>query len=317
MSLNLPSNLPAQLRPLVPLAYNLRWSWHAPARELFERADPALWAATGHNPVRLLADLSPARLVELAADGDYAAAVAAASEDLAAYLGGDSAWFRRERSSEADLRVAYFSAEFAITECLPIASGGLGVLAGDHLKSASDLGIPLVAVGLFYGEGYFTQRVDRTGWQYDSYTPTSPSDVPLVLERRPDGSRIVVTMPFLDHKLHAQVWRADIGRNPLYLLDTNIPENLIARVQFIRKSVKNAVSLPKEAILTNEVQTAFWIMKMIGKDKAVKVLIEKGIESNDLVEIRSPKLLPTDQILLTGNYGLPDTANVSVSTPSR
>ena len=226
MSLNLPSNLPAQLRPLVPLAYNLRWSWHAPARELFERADPALWAATGHNPVRLLAELSPARLVELAADGDYAAAVAAASEDLAAYLGGDSAWFRRERSSEADLRVAYFSAEFAIMECLPIASGGLGVLAGDHLKSASDLGIPLVAVGLFYGEGYFTQRVDRTGWQYDSYTPTSPSDVPLVLERRPDGSRTVVTMPFLDHKLHAQVWRADIGRNPLYLLDTNIPENL-------------------------------------------------------------------------------------------
>jgi starch phosphorylase len=226
MSLNRPSDLPAPLRPLVTLAYNLRWSWHSPTRRLFEQADSALWAAVGHNPVRLLADLPADRLAELAADAPYVAAVETARADLERYLSGEDAWFRRERREDADLSVAYFSAEFAITECLPIASGGLGVLAGDHLKSASDLGVPLVAVGLFYGEGYFTQRVDRTGWQYDSYTPTDPADVPLVLERRPDGARVLVTMPFLDHTLTAQVWRAEIGRVPLYLMDTDIPENI-------------------------------------------------------------------------------------------
>ena len=122
---------------------------------------------------------------------------------------------------------------------------------------------------------------------------------------------IIAALPTVDMVSQTQRYRIRVAGS------TKIPENLIARVQFIRKSVKNAVSLPKEAILTNEVQTAFWIMKMIGKDKAVKVLIEKGIESNDLVEIRSPKLLPTDQILLTGNYGLPDTANVTVETTNR
>jgi len=122
---------------------------------------------------------------------------------------------------------------------------------------------------------------------------------------------IIAALPTVDMVSQTQRYRIRVAGS------TKIPENLIARVQFIRKSVKNAVSLPKEAILTNEVQTAFWIMKMIGKDKAVKVLIEKGIESDDLVEIRSPKLLPTDQILLTGNYGLPDTANVTVETTSR
>ena len=226
MSLNRPHDLPAPLRPLLPLAYNLRWSWHPPTRVLFERADARLWAASGHNPVRLLAELPSARLAELAADAEYLAAVESARADLEAYLAGESAWFRRERADDRDLTVAYFSAEFAITECLPIASGGLGVLAGDHLKSASDLGIPLVAVGLFYGEGYFNQRIDRTGWQYDSYLPTDPADVPISLERRADGSRVLVTMPFLDHRLVAQVWRADIGRIPLWLLDTNIPENI-------------------------------------------------------------------------------------------
>ncbi|HEX9108634.1 MAG TPA: DUF3417 domain-containing protein, partial [Longimicrobiales bacterium] len=179
MSLNLPSDLPAQLRALVPLAYNLRWSWHAPTRDLFERADPALWSASGHNPVRLLAEISRARLAELAADAAYADAVQAAAADLEHYLAGGDAWFRRERQDEAELGVAYFSAEFAITECLPIASGGLGVLAGDHLKSASDLGLPLVGVGLLYRQGYFHQYLTNDGYQFEDYPDLDFSLLPV------------------------------------------------------------------------------------------------------------------------------------------
>jgi starch phosphorylase len=218
--------LPDALSELQPLALNLRWSWHAPTRAIFARIDAHHWGTTGHNPVRLLAEVGRARLDELAADAAFVADVNAAAADLRAYLGADDTWFarRHERSAEAPL-VAYFSAEFGITECLRIFSGGLGVLAGDHLKSASDLGVPLVAVGLFYTEGYFTQQIDSDGNQLDVYMSADPRLLPLrpVLGR--DGAPLLVEVPLDDHDARARVWRADVGRVPLYLLDTNVPEN--------------------------------------------------------------------------------------------
>lgn len=219
-----PPDLPPPLGPLVPLAYNLRWDWHAPARALFERLDPALWAATRHNPVRLLAELDSDRARAAAADGAFVAAIDAEAAALRRYLSDAETPYAR-RGGPADLRVAYFCAEFAITECLAIYAGGLGVLAGDHLKSASDLGIPLVGVGLFYREGYFEQEVARDGTQREVYAAADPTRLPLTLARAADGAVLRVSLPFRDYRLHVQVWRADVGRVPLLLLDTDVPEN--------------------------------------------------------------------------------------------
>ena len=216
--------LPEPLEPLRDLAYNLRWSWHAPTLELFAELDPVLWTSTRHNPARLLAEIEPVRLEAAARSARYLELMQREHEGLKAYLASNDTWFARHQGRVDDMQVAYFCAEFAITECLRIFSGGLGVLAGDHLKSASDLGIPLVAVGLFYKEGYFTQRVDAAGKQIDAYEFIDPRHMPLTLVKR-RGERVLVRIPFLDHKLYAQVWRADVGRVPLYLLDTDVPEN--------------------------------------------------------------------------------------------
>ncbi len=216
--------LPAGLEPLRALATNLRWSWHSPTRALFQQLEPSLWAATRHNPVRLLAEAARSRLESVASDAGYVDAVGAAVDDLRRYLDADDTWYRRTHPNQSR-RIAYFSAEFGIAECLKIYSGGLGVLAGDHLKSASDLGVPLVAVGLMYREGYFTQRVDAVGVQHDEYERSDFERLPVTCERRPDGEPLLVELPFLDRKLYAKVWRADVGRVCLYLLDTDIDAN--------------------------------------------------------------------------------------------
>ena len=216
--------LPTALEGLRELAYNLRWSWHAPSAALFEQLDPALWRATQRNPVRFLAEIEPVRLLAAARSQPYLTAVANEVGGLRSYVGDQQTWFRQRNAGVRGLKVAYFSAEFAITESLRIFSGGLGVLAGDHLKSASDLGIPLVAVGLFYKDGYFTQRIDPNGRQLDVYMHADPTLLPLTLETR-FGEPVLIRFPYLDHSLYAQIWRADVGRVPLYLLDTDVAQN--------------------------------------------------------------------------------------------
>ena len=218
------TEFPAELAPLRALAANLRWSWHAPTTELFRRIDAPLWEATHHNPVRLLAEASRSRLEAVAADATFIEAMELAASDLRAYLAATDTWFRGAHPAE-HRRIAYFSAEFGVAECLRIYAGGLGVLAGDHLKSASDLGVPLVAVGLMYREGYFTQRVDALGMQRDEYERADFNLLPLTCERRPDGEPLLVTLPLLDRTLLVRVWRADVGRVPLYLLDTDVEGN--------------------------------------------------------------------------------------------
>ena len=217
--------LPPELSELHLLAYNLRWSWHAPTRALFERVDSALWEATDHNPVRLLSQLSPARFAALAADADFVAHLRLLAADLDAYIRADDTWYARRHGRTDEKLVAYFSAEFGITECLRIFSGGLGVLAGDHLKSASDLGVPLVAVGLYYSDGYFTQHIDGDGTQRDVYESMDARLLPLSPVLTRDGAPLLVTFPFMDRRAHARVWHVAVGRVPLYLLDTNVPEN--------------------------------------------------------------------------------------------
>lgn len=218
------ADLPPQLSELPDLARNLRWSWHEATRLLFERLDPALWVAARHNPVLMLERIDPACLQRAAADETFVSAVHRCAADLRNYMTTDDTWYRNAMPNNG-MTVAYFSAEFAITEALPIFSGGLGVLAGDHLKSASDLGVPLVAVTLMYREGYFNQRVDRDGRQREIYDPNDPRLLPLTLERDEQGQPVRVNVPILDRQAWAQVWRADVGRVKLFLLDTDIEEN--------------------------------------------------------------------------------------------
>jgi glycogen phosphorylase len=219
--------LPEPIAGLGDLASNLRWSWHAPTRELFADLDPQRWEAVRHDPVALLGDLPPERLAELADDHVFVARVDAAAADLAEYV-EQPRWFQGQDGDERGLprSIAYFSAEFGITAVLPQYSGGLGILAGDHLKAASDLGVPIVGVGLFYKTGYFKQSLSREGWQQETYPVLDPDGLPLSLLREDDGTpcEVVVDLPG-GRRLVAHVWKAQVGRVPLLLLDSDTQAN--------------------------------------------------------------------------------------------
>ncbi|MFJ6614351.1 alpha-glucan family phosphorylase [Streptomyces sp. NPDC091289] len=219
--------LPEPLRPLHDLARNLRWSWHTETRELFRSADPEGWRPADADPVRLLGSLSAGRLAELAGDEEYLARLAEASADLAEYLDGPR-WYQEQRAAGVELlsAIAYFSPEFGVTAALPQYSGGLGILAGDHLKAASDLGVPLIGVGLLYRHGYFRQTLSRDGWQQEHYPVLDPNELPLDLVREADGTpaRVVLALPG-GRSLHACIWLARVGRVPLLLLDSDVEEN--------------------------------------------------------------------------------------------
>ncbi|MFC0846017.1 alpha-glucan family phosphorylase [Streptomyces noboritoensis] len=216
--------LPEPLRPLSELARNLRWSWHPETRELFRSVDPEGWRAAGEDPVRLLGSVSAARLAALAEDRRFVRSLTACADDLADYLGGRR-WYQ-EQPEGLPRAVAYFSPEFGITAALPQYSGGLGILAGDHLKSASDLGVPLIGVGLLYRHGYFRQSLSRDGWQQEHYPVLDPNELPLSLLREADGepARISLHLPG-GRALHAVVWIARVGRVPLLMLDSDVEEN--------------------------------------------------------------------------------------------
>lgn len=219
--------LPAELADLDELAHNLRWSWHAPTRDLFAGIDARLWEGVKGDPVALLGALGPDRLAALAADSAFVAAVHDAAADLATYLSEDR-WYQQAAAADPSLprAIAYFSPEYGITSVLPQYSGGLGILAGDHLKSASDLGVPIVGVGLLYGAGYFKQALSRDGWQVETYPVIDPDGLPLTLLREADGAPARISLPLPGGRtLHAHVWRAAVGRVPLLLLDSNVPEN--------------------------------------------------------------------------------------------
>ncbi|MFJ8280305.1 glycosyltransferase family 1 protein [Streptomyces griseoviridis] len=216
--------LPEPLQPLSDLARNLRWSWHAETRDLFQSVDPERWAASDRDPVRLLGSVPPARLAELAQDRRFLRRLTAAADDLDDYVRG-ARWYQAQ-SGELPAAVAYFSPEFGITAALPQYSGGLGILAGDHLKAASDLGVPLIGVGLLYRHGYFRQTLSRDGWQQEHYPVLDPHELPLTLLEEADGTpvRVALALPG-GRQLHARIWLAQVGRVPLLMLDSDVEEN--------------------------------------------------------------------------------------------
>lgn len=216
--------LPEPLLPLSQLVTNLRWSWHPETRDLFETLDPGLWQSCGGDPVRALGEVSAERLAALAKDRRFVRRLQDAVDDLQEYL-TTPRWYQ-SLGDEAPASIAYFSAEFGITEVLPQYSGGLGILAGDHLKAASDLGVPLIGVGLLYRAGYFAQGLSADGWQLEHYPSLDPHGLPVKLLRESDGSAAVITVPLPEGRtLHAHVWRAQVGRVTLLLLDSDIEEN--------------------------------------------------------------------------------------------
>ncbi|MER6127428.1 glycosyltransferase family 1 protein [Streptomyces sp. NPDC001795] len=218
--------LPEALHPLSDLARNLRWSWHAETRDLFQSVDPERWAASEGDPVRLLGSVPPARLAELAEDRRFLRRLAAATDDLTDYVSGDRWYQSQPQSSDLPAAIAYFSPEFGITAALPQYSGGLGILAGDHLKSASDLGVPLIGVGLLYRHGYFRQTLSQDGWQQEHYPVLDPNELPLVPLREPDGTPAQVSLGLPGgRRLQARIWLAQVGRVPLLMLDSDVEEN--------------------------------------------------------------------------------------------
>jgi starch phosphorylase len=216
--------LPEALASLEELATNLRWSWHVPTRQLFAQVSPLDWESTAHDPIALFGAIEPSRLAELAADEEFVARANALRDDLHSYL-TEPRWYQGLDSS-APKAIGYFSPEFGIAAALPQYSGGLGILAGDHLKSASDLGVPIIGVGLFYRSGYFAQSISADGWQQESYPVLDPDGLPLSVLRHPDGTAAQVALALPGGKaLYARVWQVAVGRIRLLLLDTDIPEN--------------------------------------------------------------------------------------------
>lgn len=217
-------DMPQALAPLLELAHNFWWVWQPDAVELFRRLDRELWEKVNHNPVKLLGMIDQKNLANAADDDGYLAHLARVHAAFKKHL-EDGLWFQKDHADAAKMRVAYFSAEFGIHESLPIYSGGLGILAGDHLKSASEIGLPLLGVGLLYRNGYFQQYLSADGWQQEAYPELDFYNLAVTQERYNDGSEVRIRVDLPDNAVFCRVWRADIGRVPLYLLDTNLPEN--------------------------------------------------------------------------------------------
>lgn len=218
-------NLPHRLRKLADLAYNLWWSWQPSGERLFRRLDPELWERIAHNPVRFLREIEADRLASATKDRIYLKRYDRMVRDFDETVNGKHAWFRRAHPDRSDEPIAYFSTEFGLHESLPIYAGGLGVLSGDYLKEASDLGVPLVAVGFLYTQGYFTQRITEDGWQEAIYSDLAFPDLPVFPELDDSGEPQMVSVDLPGREVFARLWRVQVGRVPLFLLDSNVDRN--------------------------------------------------------------------------------------------
>lgn len=217
--------LPEEIKRLQELSYNLYFSWNAESRQLFREIDPHLWKKLNHNPVLFLKEVQQKDLERCANDPAYLAKLKKVMKKFDTYMLAEETWFEKTFPKEKNKTIAYFSAEFGFHESLPIYSGGLGVLAGDHIKSASDLGIPLVGVSMFYHQTYFTQQIDPHGNQIAIYPPKHPEDLPLVPLYDDKGDPLKVSVTIGTQNVSLRVWKVQVGRVSVYLLDADLPEN--------------------------------------------------------------------------------------------
>ncbi|MEI7772668.1 MAG: alpha-glucan family phosphorylase, partial [Chloroflexales bacterium] len=217
--------IPERIARLRDLAYNLWWVWHPEAQDLYREIDPDLWELVYHNPVDFLRDVRQRKLEDAAVSTAYQQKFDAVLKSLDAYMGAKKTWFSKHFPDAKGAQIAYFSAEFGIHESLPIYSGGLGILSGDHVKEASDMALPFVAVGFIYPQGYFRQRLDQSGWQFAEYNKLNFADVPAIPALDPDGREVVVEVELPGRTIYAKVYKFQVGRVSLLLMDTDIHPN--------------------------------------------------------------------------------------------
>jgi starch phosphorylase len=222
---DLVDRMPEKLRRLPELAYNVWWSWNAEAREIFRRVDYPLWRRTQHNPVKVLRLVSDKTLLDRAQDAAFLRRFNKVMMDFDQAMANGHTWFHVTYPELTKKTIAYFSFEFGLHSSLPIYSGGLGILAGDHAKEASDLGLPFVGIGFLYPQGYFRQHVPSHGWQEAVYDPIDMTNVPILPYANEDGDEMRISVEMGTRTVHARVWRVQVGRVPLFLMDTDVPEN--------------------------------------------------------------------------------------------
>jgi glycogen phosphorylase len=313
--------IPERITRLRELAYNLWWSWHPEAQELYHQIDPELWEQDYHNPVNFLRDVRQRRLEAAAADADYLRKYDQVMAEFDRYMGASDTWFARTFPDAHSETIAYFSAEFGLHESLPIYSGGLGVLAGDHAKETSDLGLPFVAVGFIYPQGYFRQSLDPSGWQEALYTKLNFADIAAVPALTPDGHEVVVEVELPGRMIYAKVYRLQIGRIPLFLMDTDIHPNspqdreLSARLyggdQEMRVAQEIVLGIGGVRALRqmgidptvwhmNEGHSAFLVLEL------VRELIGRGVSFADAVQqVRARSVFTTHTPVPAGNDAFP------------
>ena len=222
---NVIPKLPAALEPLRDIVYNLWWTWEPAARKLFRHLEPALWNQTNHNPLRMLQLSRQARLLEVAEDDDFLREMKAVHQKFKAYLARQDTYGKLRKESPLTKPIAYFSAEFGFHESVPNYSGGLGILSGDHCKSASDLGLNFCAFTLLYRHGYFRQLINKEGWQESGQLNQDFHHLPITEVKVGDDGPLLISVEILGRTVYAKVWQLSIGRINLYMLDTDVPEN--------------------------------------------------------------------------------------------
>jgi starch phosphorylase len=313
--------LPEPLKRLDDLAIDLWWSWHPDGRAVFRRLDYTLWRATAHNPVRMLSMIPRAKLEAAASDPDFVHLLDRAVGGLEQARSAQNTWWVAHYPHLTNQPIAYFSAEFALHQSLPIYAGGLGVLAGDHCKEAADLGVPLIGVGFMYPQGYFHQQVSAEGWQEESYERLNWADAPIEPALTPDGKPCVTAVPLGGRSVLVAVWCVRIGRVQLYLLDTDLEENapwdreLSARLYGGDRETRiqqevilgiggvralRALGVNPAAFHLNEGHAAFVVLQRI------REMTERGVSFDDaLEEIRSTTLFTTHTPVPAGHDAFP------------
>jgi starch phosphorylase len=219
--------IPDELLKLKEIACNLWWSWNPDAIDLFRDIDLHLWEKLKKNPIHFLQEVSRQKLLDKVNDIEFMKRYRKVFHEFDSYMSSTDTWFLKKYPDKKNHHIAYFSAEYGLNEVLPIYSGGLGVLSGDHCKSASDLGLPFTAVGLFYKQGYFNQSINQEGWQLTEYKDLITSHLPIVPVNDAAGQPICINVDFPGRVVYAKVWQVKIGRVSLYLMDTDIEQNSI------------------------------------------------------------------------------------------
>ncbi len=315
------AELPEQIGRLNELAYNLWWAWNPDAINLYKNLNQMLWDQVGHNPVAMLQQVSMPMLKKAASDEKYVKAYSKVMEAFDAYMNQKETWFSRNYPQHTDKSIAYLSFEFGLHESIPAYAGGLGILAGDHLKESSDMGLPLNAIGFIYNQGYFVQKISEDGWQETSNFFLDFKKMPIIPLYDEDGKKAMVYVDLPGRRIYAQIWKMQVGRIALYLLDTAIDENSSYDQQLTAKLYTSDL----ETRISQEILLGIGgvrAMRVLGIDPAVwhmneghaaflslercRELVEKGMSFEEAVSVvRKSDVFTTHTPVPAGNDRFP------------